>query len=110
ASARTIHLSWLGCCVACTAGVHQASKLEPRTPVIAPVIDRFSARAGHLMLRDRRPDLPGPGQPIDLDRPPFVTQGLGPDGVPVRYYNFDVQSDVPATMYRLVHAGSHELI
>jgi hypothetical protein len=64
------------------------------------VIDRFSARAGHLLVRDHRPDLPAPGSPIDLDRQPFVTQGLAPDGRPVRYYNFDIQSDRPATLYR----------
>jgi hypothetical protein len=81
---------------------------DNRSPPL--VIDRFSARAGHLMVRDHAPALPGPDQPIDLDRPPFVTQGLGPDGSTVRYYNFDVQSDVPGTMYRLVHAGSHDPI
>ncbi len=74
------------------------------------VIDRFSPRAGHLMVRDHTPGLPGPDQPIDLDRPPFVTRGLGPEGSPVRYYNFDVQNDQPATLYRLVHAGSHDPI
>ena len=73
-------------------------------------IDRFSAAAGHLMVRDRKPELPGPDQPIDLDRPPFITRGLGPDGTPVSYYNFDVQNDAPATLYRLVRAGSHEPI
>ncbi len=83
----------------------------PRSPHGArPVIDRFSARAGHLMVRDKQPTLPGPDQPIDLDRPPFITQGLGPDGVPVRYYNFDIQPQVPATLYRVTHAGEHVAI
>jgi hypothetical protein len=76
----------------------------------AIVIDRFDKRAGHLLVRDERPDLPGPGQPIDFDRPPFLTQGLGPDGIPVRYYNFDVQRDTPALLYRFTHAGTHEPI
>ncbi len=87
-----------------------AGHATPRARPTSLVIDRFSQRAGHLMVRDHAPKLPGPDQPIDLDRPPFATQGLGPDGSPVRYYNFDVQSDQPATMYRLVHAGSHDPI
>jgi hypothetical protein len=74
------------------------------------VIDRFTARAAHLMVRDSHPDLPGPDAPIDFDRPPFITQGLGPDGVPVRYYNLDVQSDAPGTLYRLTHAGTRAAI
>ncbi len=53
-------------------------------------------------------ELPGAGQPIDFDRPPFVTQGLGPDGSIVRYYNFDVQSDTPAVLYRWVKPGTTE--
>jgi hypothetical protein len=73
-----------------------------------PVIDRFSAAAGHLMVRNTNHALPGPDQPIDLDHPPFITQGLAPDGSFVRYYNFDVQNPKPATLYRLTHAGKRE--
>lgn len=76
----------------------------------SPVIDRFSAAAGHLMQRAAKRGLPGPDQPIDLDHPPFITQGLAPDGSIVRYYNFDVQSPKPATLYRLTHAGTREAI
>ena len=68
-------------------------------------IDRFSARAAHLLVRKDH-ELPAPGQPIDLDHPPFVTQGLGPNGAIVRYYNFDVQNPIPATLYRLVKPGT----
>jgi hypothetical protein len=75
-----------------------------------PVIDRFSAAAGHLMVRDSAHPLPSPDQPIDLDHPPFITQGLAADGAIVRYYNFDVQSAEPATLYRLTHVGKHEAI
>jgi hypothetical protein len=75
-----------------------------------PVIDRFSKAAAHLMVRTDGNALPGPDQPIDLDRPPFITQGIGPDGSVVRYYNFDVQRDTPATRYRLTHAGAHAAI
>lgn len=81
---------------------------RPSPPDAQPVIDRFSARAGHLMIRDKRPGLPKPGEAIDFDRPPFITLGLGPDGVPVRYYNFDVQNPVPGTLYRFTHAGKRE--
>ena len=76
----------------------------------APVIDRFSAHAGHLMVRTAQNHLPGPDEPIDLDRPPFITRGLGPDGTPVRYYNFDVQPLVPAPRFRFTHAGKREPI
>lgn len=58
------------------------------------VIDRFSKRAAHLLVGKGQP-----GAPIDLDHPPFVTQGLAPDGSPVRYYNFDVQSPTPAVLH-----------
>lgn len=73
-------------------------------------IDRFSSNAGHLLVRSPDNQLPGPDQPIDLDRPPFLTQGLGPDGSIVRYHNFDVQPDEPALRYRIVRAGTHDPI
>lgn len=56
-------------------------------------VDRFST--GHA-LKGRL----AAGAPIDMDVAPFVTQGLGPDGVPVKYYNFDVQPREPAVMHR----------
>jgi len=74
------------------------------------VIDRFSAAAGHVMVRTAANHLPGPGEPIDFDHPPFITQSFGPDGRIVRYYNFDVQSDRPATLWRFTHRGSREAI
>ena len=40
-------------------------------------IDRFSAAAGHLQVRDGMNGLPGPNQPVDFDKGPFVTTGLG---------------------------------
>lgn len=76
-------------------------------PATAPgVIDRFSPAAGHLMVRGTKP-LPAPGAPIDFDRRPFITQAFGPDGRVVRYYHFDVQSPVPATLWRATRAGEH---
>jgi hypothetical protein len=65
--------------------------LDPDTaPEVS--VDRFSAEAGTLMVRDETNGLPGPNEPIDFDSgEPFITQGLGPDGEIVTYYNFDVQ-------------------
>jgi len=68
-------------------------------------IDRFSAAAGHLQVRDGMNGLPGPNQPVDFDKGPFVTTGLGPKGETVMYYNFDVQSTTPAPIYVLFRAG-----
>ena len=46
----------------------------PRRPIGPIAIDRFSAAAGHLMVRGGGAELPAAGAPIDFDRPPFVTQ------------------------------------
>ncbi|MEO8841808.1 MAG: hypothetical protein ABI591_28235 [Kofleriaceae bacterium] len=74
-----------------------------------PAIDRFSA-AAHLMVRTPTNHLPRPDEPIDFDRPPFITQSFGPDGAVVRYYNFDVQADHPATLWRITRAGTREAL
>ena len=74
----------------------------------SPTIDRFSAAAAHLMVRTRSNLLPGPNEPIDFDRPPFITQSFGPDGSIVRYYNFDVQPGQPATLWRITRAGDRK--
>lgn len=72
------------------------------------VIDRFSSAAGTLQVRTADNGLPGPGQPVDFDRPPFITQSWGPAGEVIRYYNFDVQPVTPAKMY-VFYAGEREL-
>jgi hypothetical protein len=79
----------------------------PSDPTNAPraVIDRFSDQAGTLFRRSSLGTLPGPGQAIDLDQPPFITHGLGPAGERVRYYNFDVQPVDPAPIYVLYREG-----
>jgi hypothetical protein len=76
---------------------------EPADPDRAEVVavDRFSEAAATLMVRSDDNGLPGPDEPIDFDQGPFVTQGLGPDGEVVRYYNFDVQPVAPAPIYVL---------
>ncbi|SIS10101.1 hypothetical protein [Natronorubrum thiooxidans] len=62
-------------------------------------IDRFSEEAGTLMVRTEMNDLPDPDEPVDFDQGPFITQGLGPGGEAVEYYNFDVQPAEPAPIY-----------
>ena len=68
-------------------------------------IDRFSAAAGHLQMRDGMNMIPEANQPVDFDKPPFVTTGLGPHGETVSYYNFDAQSTTPAPIYVLFRQG-----
>ena len=74
------------------------------------VIDRFSAKAGHLQVRTRANGLPGPGAPIDFDHAPLITQSRGPGGQIVRYYNFDVQPTTPGTIYVLVDGGGRPVV
>jgi hypothetical protein len=81
-----------------------ASPIEPG-PAPRARIDRFSDAAGNLFRRSAMPSLPAPDQPIDLDRPPFITRGLGPTGQRVRYYNFDVMPEAPAPIYVLFRQG-----
>lgn len=68
-------------------------------------IDRFSDAAGTLFKRSVTATLPAANAPIDMDVAPFVTQGLGPDGRVVRYYNFDVMPEDPAPIYLLYREG-----
>jgi hypothetical protein len=79
----------------------------PKDPDRAPraFIDRFSPGAGTLQVRSAANALPGPNEPIDFDRGPFVTRGLAADGTPVRYYNFDVRSTEPASEYVIYREG-----
>jgi len=76
----------------------------PIDPATAPraAIDRFSDEAGTVFRRSVRATLPGPDQPIDFDREPFLLRGLGPAGEPVEYYNFDVRTRL-AQPFRLLY-------
>ncbi len=65
-------------------------------------IDRFSADAGHLFVRDMMNNLPGPNVPINFDMEPFLSKGLGPNGEHISYYNFDAQPTAPAPIYVLI--------
>jgi hypothetical protein len=71
---------------------------DPATAAKA-MIDRFSDDAGTLFERSSNASLPAAGAPIDFDTGPFITQGLGPAGEIVRYYNFDVMPTAPAPIY-----------
>jgi hypothetical protein len=88
-------------------GSEPSSAVEGLDPDDArsPLIDRFSAEAGMLQVRDATNGLPRAGAPIDFDQPPFITRGLGPEGQSVRYYNFDVQPTRPAPIYALFREG-----
>lgn len=81
---------------------------KPLDPDTAPkaAIDRFSADAGHLFVRDATNGLPESDEAIDFDaNPAFITKGLGPDGEMTEYYNFDVMSTTPAPIWVLFREG-----
>lgn len=77
---------------------------DPATAEVVPV-DRFSADAGMLMVRDGSNGLPAANEPVNFDQAPFITKGLAPDGKVVEYYNFDVQPTTPAPIYVLFKEG-----
>ncbi|MEE9149122.1 MAG: hypothetical protein V3U27_17195 [Candidatus Tectomicrobia bacterium] len=80
-------------------------------------IDRFSAQAGNLFVRDGANGFPGANEAVNVDQKPFLSQGFGPDGRVVSYYNFDVQPTAPAPIFVLFRegesapvAGQHNII
>jgi hypothetical protein len=81
-----------------------SSPTDPDTADKAPV-DRFSDAAGHLQVRSASPMLPGPNEAVNFDQGPFITQGFGPKGEVIKYYNFDVQPTMPAPIYALMKGG-----
>jgi hypothetical protein len=90
------------------AAAQAAPPADPDKAQVAAV-DRFSDKAAHLQLRTPENHLPGPNQPVDFDSGPFITQGLAPKtGKPVRYYNFDVQTTMPAPVYVLYREGENK--
>jgi len=81
-----------------------AQALDPNTaPRVS--IDRFSATAGHLFVRDGSNGLPAANAAINIDLPPFITHGFRPQGGMVSYYNFDVMPLEPAPIYVLQREG-----
>jgi hypothetical protein len=81
--------------------------LQPNDPDHAPIasVDRFSDKAGTLLVRSSDKRLPGPNEPIDFDKAPLNTLGLSPAGEPALYYHLDVQSATPAPVYILYRNG-----
>ncbi len=79
---------------------------DPDTAPVAAV-DRFTTATGAtLMIRDPGNGLPAANAPVDFDRAPFITSGYGPDGVAVKYYNFDVRPAGPAPIYVFFKPGA----
>ena len=108
-----VSVGLLGLAAACggddnAAGPDAAPAVQPRNPDTADKapVDRFSASAGTLIVRDDTTGFPGPDRAIDFDSgEPFITTGLGPDGQSVKYYNFDVQPTFPIPIYVLFRTG-----
>lgn len=69
-------------------------------------VDRFSEAAGNLFIRDDENGLPEPNEPIDFDMAPFITEGFGPEGNWVTYYNLDVMPTEPAPIFVFFHEGA----
>jgi len=95
--------------LSCSKKNGSATTAQPRDPATATVtfVDRFSASAGHLQVRNSTNNLPGPNLPINLDEGPFITKGLGPNGQLIEYYNLDLRSSTPAPIYVLFREGSN---
>lgn len=85
-------------------GDDDATPFDPAT-ASRVAVDRFSADAGNLFVRDSTNGLPEADAPIDFDQGPFITKGLGPSGEVVEYYNFDVMPTQPAPIYVLFRDG-----
>jgi hypothetical protein len=79
----------------------------PRNPDTAPraSVDRFSARAATVFVRTSTNGLPAANAPVNFDAGPFITDGLGPAGQHVSYYNFDVLPLAPAPILVLYREG-----
>lgn len=69
-------------------------------------IDRFSATAGHLMVRTATNGLPAANAPVNFDNAPFIISGLDRTGAVVKYYNFDVQPTTPDDIYVFFKNGA----
>ncbi|MEO5562473.1 MAG: hypothetical protein ABIR18_03540 [Chitinophagaceae bacterium] len=69
-------------------------------------VDRFSAAAGHLMVRTAANGLPAANAPVNFDNPPFITKGFAPNGAVTEYYNFDTQPLQPVNIYVFFKSGA----
>lgn len=79
----------------------------PLDPDTAPKVsvDRFSDQAATLFVRTSSNGLPAANTSINFDEAPFITQGFGPSGEIVKYYNFDVQPITSAPIFALFREG-----
>ncbi len=68
-------------------------------------VDRFSAEAGNLMVRDAANGLPAANAAVNFDQAPFITTGYGPNGSSVDYYNFDVMPTAAIPIFVPMHDG-----
>ena len=68
-------------------------------------VDRFSEDFATLFIRNESNGLPAANEPIDFDQPPFITQGLGPNGELIKYYNFDVLPTTSAPIFVFFKVG-----
>ncbi len=84
-----------------TAGAAVDPGTAPRVSV-----DRFSADAGTLMVRDGMNGLPAANAAVNFDQAPFITTGYGPGGQVVDYYNFDVQPTALIPIWVLFTPGA----
>jgi len=96
---------------ACDSNSTSSSGKGPHNPATAAVVsvDRFSDAAAHLQARSAHPSLPAANAPVNFDVVPFITQGFGPTGAVVKYYNFDVQTTTPAPIYVFLKPDSTEV-
>ena len=69
-------------------------------------VDRFSDAFAHLFKRSANASFPAPNAPVDFDQGAFITDGLGPSGEKITYYNFDVLPAAPAPIYVFFREGS----
>jgi hypothetical protein len=103
---RTLTIGAVLAVTACSSGNSGTGAVhDPATATIAS-IDRFSAQAGHLQVRSSSNGLPAANAPVNFDQGPFITQGFGPTGQVVKYYNFDVQPVAPAPIYAFFEVGA----
>ena len=69
-------------------------------------VDRFSATAGHLMVRTATNGLPVANAAINFDNAPFITTGFDRTSAVTSYYNFDVQPISPDDIYVFFKSGA----
>ena len=87
-----------------TAPMNTPTPKDPNTATKV-MVDRFSAAAGNLFVRSASNGLPAANAAVNFDVEPFISQGFGPAGQIVKYYNFDVQPTAPAPIFVLFRQG-----